>query len=95
MQSNTSASACSVGLSGCALCFQGNEEALHGGVIPDLARTAHAAGNALFLESSLEVLAGALASLVGVVQQRHRFATAAYSHHQSVSYQLRGHAVVH
>ncbi len=44
----------------CSLGLQTAEEALHRRVVPDLAGATHAAGDALFLEQLLEVIAGVL-----------------------------------
>ena len=85
----------SIDLPSCAFRLERTEKALHSRVIPDLASPAHAACDALFLEQLLEVLAGVLATLVRVVQRRHRFTPTPHSHHQGVGHQLRGHAVVH
>jgi len=49
-----------VHLPGYALHFERREEAFHGGVIPHLASTAHAAGDSLLNQQLLEVLAGVL-----------------------------------
>ena len=84
-----------VHLSGRSLCLQKTEEALHGGVVPDLAGPAHAAGNALVLEQLLEVLANVLAPLVRVMQHSGRLSPAPDGHHKRVDHQLRGHAVLH
>ena len=72
-----------------------DEEAFHCRVVPDLARAAHAAGDALRLEQVLEVFACVLTSLVGVMQQRHRLAPSPHSHHQCIGHELRGHAGLH
>ena len=45
---------------GCAFSLERTEEALHSRFIPDLASSAHAACDALFLEQLLKVLAGVL-----------------------------------
>lgn len=45
---------------GCALRLERAEEALHGRVVPHLARTAHAASDTLLFEQLLEVGAGVL-----------------------------------
>ncbi len=45
-----------------------SEQALYRGVVPDVARAAHRTGDAVLGEQLLEVLAGVLAALVGVMQ---------------------------
>ena len=59
----------SVDLACRAFGFQRREEAFHGGIVPDVARAAHAAGDAIIGHELLERLAGVLAALVRVVQQ--------------------------
>jgi len=50
--------------------LQRREEALHRSVVPDIAGPAHRAGDAIVGHHSLELSAGILAALVGVMQQR-------------------------
>ena len=49
--------------------LQRREEALHRRIVPALSASAHAAGDALIGQQALEVFAGVLAALVGVVHQ--------------------------
>lgn len=79
---------------GCALGLERTEEALHSRVAPDLAGPTHAATDALFVQQLLEILAGALATLVRVAQQGHCPAPAPHRHHQRVSHELGGHALL-
>ena len=55
--------------------LQRGEEALHRSVVPDVAVAAHRACYPVVGHQSLELLAGILAALVRVVQQRIGFAT--------------------
>ena len=41
---------------------------MHGCIVPAVAAAAHAAGDAVILEQTLEQLAGVLAALVGMMQ---------------------------
>src|SRR3979409_1733940 len=66
-----------------------SKETLDGGVVPAVASSAHAAGDALGGEQALEVLAGVLAALVGVVQQFGRLAPAPQGHDEGIKHQLR------
>jgi hypothetical protein len=50
--------------------LQRGEEAHHRGVVPDVAGPAHRAGDAVVGYQALELLAGILAALVVVMQQR-------------------------
>src|SRR6201982_3003980 len=58
----------------CALGLQRREEALHRGVVPDVARTAHRTDDAVVGHQLLELLAGILSSPGGLSEQRIRFA---------------------
>ena len=49
--------------------LKGREKALHGRVVPDLSSAAHAAGDTLLHEQSLELVTGVLAALERVVQR--------------------------
>src|SRR3977135_1439299 len=51
-----------------ALGLQRREEALHRGVVPHIAGPAHAANDAAVGHQPLELLAGVLAALIGVMQ---------------------------
>jgi hypothetical protein len=53
-----------------ALGLERREEALHRGVIPDIARAVHRADDAVISHQSLELLAGVLDSAIRVMQQR-------------------------
>ena len=48
---------------GCALGFERGEEALHRGIVPDVARAAHRADDAVIGHQLLELLAGVLVGL--------------------------------
>jgi hypothetical protein len=50
-----------------ALGFDRGEEALHGRVIPAIARVAHRTGDAKIVHQARELFAGVLAAAVGVV----------------------------
>jgi len=56
---------------------------------------AHAAGDAVVGQQPLELLAGILAALVRVMQQRLGFATTPHRHYQSICDELRRHAATH
>ena len=62
-------------LAGRPLGFQRGEEAPHGRVVPDIARPAHAAGDAVIGQQLLERFTAVLAFLVRVVEQRVRLAS--------------------
>lgn len=74
---------------------QGGEEALHGGIIPAIAALAHAAYDAGVSQQHLELLAGVLAALIGMMQNFTWTAPTVQRHHQGVNYQLRGHRGLH
>ncbi len=78
-----------------ALGLQRREEALHRRVVPDVAGSAHAADDAAVGHQSLELLAGVLAALIGVVQQLVGLAASPDRHQQCIRDQLRGHAGAH
>jgi len=61
---------CPIGLARRSFGFQRGEEALHRRVVPDVARTAHRADDAVIGHQPLELLAGVLAATIGVMQQR-------------------------
>src|SRR5678816_3916253 len=67
-----------------ALDLQRREEAFHGGVIPAVAATTHAASHTMRIEQPLEVLARVLAALVGVMQQLARCTAAPDGQQQCV-----------
>src|SRR5207302_10321087 len=54
----------------CAIGLQRREDALHRGIVPDVARTAHRTDDAVIGHQLLELLAGILAATVGMMQQR-------------------------
>ncbi len=53
-----------------SLCLERGEEALHRRIVPDVARAAHAAGDAVVGDEALELFAGVLATAIGMMQQR-------------------------
>src|SRR4051794_622570 len=65
--------------------LQRREEALHRRIVPDVAGSAHAADDAAVDHQPLELLAGVLAALIGVMQQLIRLATPPDRHQQGVS----------
>src|SRR5690606_34354646 len=75
--------------------LQAREEALHRRVVPDVAGSAHAAGDPLIPQQPLELLAGVLTALVGVMQQLLRPAAPPDRHDQRICDQLRGHLATH
>ena len=85
----------SVDLACRAFGFQRREEACHGGIVPDVPRAAHAAGDTVIGHELLKLLAGLLAALVGMVQQGIWLATAPDRHHERVGDQLGGHRSAH
>jgi hypothetical protein len=76
------------------LSLQGREEAFRGGVVPTIASATHAAGDAVCAQQPLEVFAGVLASLVRMMQQRPRGASAPNRQHR-VGDELRRHLRAH
>lgn len=56
-----------IGFARSALNLQRREEALHGRIVPHVARSAHDADNAAVGHQSLELLAAVLAALIGVM----------------------------
>src|SRR5476649_2015876 len=73
MQSNTSALAWSrvrYVLRAVRSVLSEEEEALHRGIVPDVAGATHAAGDAVIDHQPLELLAGVLAAAIRVMQQR-------------------------
>ena len=75
--------------------LQRREEALHRRVVPDVAGSAHRAGDAVVGHQPLELLAGVLAALIRVVQQGIRLAASPDRHDQRVGDELRRHAGAH
>src|SRR5712692_3606583 len=70
-----------VGLSMHTLLLERGKEALDRRVVPAVATPAHAASDALRGQQALKVVAGVLATLVGVVQQFRGAAAAPERHH--------------
>ena len=64
-------------------------------IVPDVARAAHRAGDAVVGHQPLELLAGVLAALIGVMQQSIRLAASPDRHDERVGDQLRRHAGAH
>src|SRR5258705_10421886 len=83
---------CPIGFAAGTLGLQRREEALHRRVVPDIAGSAHAADDSAVGHQLLELQAGVLAALIGVVQQGIRLASAPDGHQQGVGDQLSGHA---
>src|ERR1700691_2440613 len=54
---------CPIGFASCSLGLERREEALHRGVVPNVARTAHRAEDAMIGQQLLELLAGVLREL--------------------------------
>ncbi len=79
-----------IDLAGGAFGLERGEEALHGRVVPDIAGPAHRAGDAEIGHQALELLAGILAALAGVVQQAVGLAAAPDGHDQRIGHQLSG-----
>jgi hypothetical protein len=76
--------------------LQRGEEALHRRrVVPHVARPAHAADHAMIDQQALELLAGVLAALVGMMQQGVRFAATPDRHDQGIGDKLCRHARAH
>ncbi len=71
------------------------EETLHWRVVPDVARPAHRAGDAIVGHQPLELLARVLAALVRVMQQGVGFSASPDRHHQRIGHELSGHRVAH
>lgn len=67
------------------------EEALHRRIVPDVARSAHRAGDAIVGYQPLKLLARVLAALVRVMQQGIGLSTSPDRHHQRISHKLSGH----
>jgi hypothetical protein len=64
--------------------FQLGEEALHSGVVPDIAGSAHRTNDAIVGHQALELLARLLAGPVGMMQQGVRLAATPDRHYQSI-----------
>src|SRR5438132_13362669 len=78
-----------------ALGLQRREEALHRGIVPDVARTAHRTDDAVIGHQLLELLAGVLAATVGMMHQRIGFAPSPDRHHRGIADELRRHRSPH
>ena len=78
-----------------AFSFQRGEEALHRGIVPAVAGSAHATGHAMVSQQPLEGLTGVLAPPIRVMQDRLRLAAPPDRHHEGVRDQLRGHRRLH
>ena len=86
---------CAVHLRGRAFGLQRGEEALHHRIVPDVARPAHATGDAVVRQEPLERLTGVLAPSIGVMQHGVGRAPPPDRHHQRIGDQLRGHRCTH
>src|SRR5690606_24819790 len=75
--------------------LHGREEALHGCVVPAISLATHTAGDTLIGQQPLEILAGVLAALIGMMYQGHRLTTPPDRHHQGINYQLCRHVLAH
>ena len=84
-----------IGLARRSLGLQRGEEALHRRIVPDVARAAHRADDAVIGHQALELLAGVLAAAIGVMQQRIGFAPPPDRHHQGIGDELRRHPCAH
>lgn len=78
-----------------ALGFERREEALHRGVVPDIARTRQAAHDPVFGHQPLALIARILAAAIGVMQQFTRLATPPQGHRQSVRDEIGCHGRPH
>jgi len=67
------------------------EEALHRGIVPAVAGSAHATGHAVVSQQPLEGRTGVLAAPIGMMQDGLRLASPPDCHHQCIGDQLRGH----
>ena len=79
----------------CAFGLQRGEEALHRGIVPDIAGSAHATGHAVVSQEPLEGLTGVLAAPIGVMQDGLRLTSPPDRHHKRISDELRGHRRLH
>ena len=79
----------------CTLDLERREEALHRRIVPAVTTAAHAAGHAVLAQRPLELLAGVLAALVGMMQQRAAGAASPDRHQHRVDDELRGHLRAH
>ena len=71
------------------------EEALHRGIVPAVAGSAHATGHAVVSQQPLEGLTGVLAAPIGMMQDGLRLASPPDRHHKCIGDQLRGHRRMH
>jgi hypothetical protein len=70
-------------------------ESCHRRIVPNVARAAHAADDAVVSRQLLELLAGILAPLIRVMQQLVRFAASPHRHQQCICDRLSRHARTH
>jgi hypothetical protein len=78
-----------------AFSFQRGEEALHRGIVPAVAGSAHATGHAVVGQEPLEGLTGVLAPPIRVMQHGLRFTAPPDRHHKGIGDELRGHRRLH
>src|SRR3954469_6130368 len=78
-----------------SLGFERREEALHGSVVPDIARSAHRADDTVIGHQPLELLTGVLATAVGMMQERIGLASSPDRHDQSTGDELCRHRCAH
>ena len=75
--------------------LQRREEALHRRIVPDVARAAHRADDAVVGHQPLELLAGVLAATVRMMQQRVGLASAPDRHDERIGDELGRHSGAH
>ena len=79
----------------CAFGLERREDALHRGIVPAVAGSAHATSHAMVSQKPLEGLTGVLAPPIRVMQDRLRFASPPDRHHEGIGDELRGHRRMH
>ena len=75
--------------------LQGLEETLRHGVVPTIALATHAADHSVMLQNGPIVVAGGLASAIGVMQQTNLWSTVVLRHPESSQNQLTVYPVAH
>ena len=71
--------------------FQGSKETFHGGIIPAVGAAAHAAGDPVFFQELLVVIASVLAASVGVRQQPLAWQTSLHRQLQRIDHEASFH----
>ena len=79
----------------CSFGLERREEALHCGIVPDVAGSAHRTDDTVIGHQLLELLAALLSAAIEVVQQCIGFAPPPDRHHQSIRDELRRHRCAH